>query len=45
MTMGADVVDWIGITMTTWDLHGDGILDLRAAWLTLKNMTIYKIGA
>jgi hypothetical protein len=45
MTMGADVVDQIGTTMTTWDLHGDGILDLRATMLMLKTMTIYEIGA
>jgi hypothetical protein len=45
MTTGADIVDQISTTTTTWDLRGDGILELRAALSTLKTMTIYEIGA
>jgi hypothetical protein len=45
MTTGADIVDRIGTTTTTWDLRGDGIPDLRAALLTRKTTTIYEIGA
>jgi hypothetical protein len=45
MTMGADVVNWIGMTTTTWDLLGNGIPDLRAMSFTRKTTTIYKIGA
>ncbi len=43
--MGADLFDRIGTMTMTWDLHGDGIPDLRAALLTRKTTTIYKIGA
>ncbi len=45
MMAGADIVDRISTTTTTWDLRRDGIPDLRAASLTRKMMTIYKIGA
>ncbi len=45
MTTGADVVDRISTTTATWDLRGDGILDLRATSLTRKTTTIYEIGA
>jgi hypothetical protein len=45
MTTGADVVNWIGTTTTMWDLHGDGIPNLRATLSTCKTMTIYEIGA
>ncbi len=45
MTAGADIVNRIGTTTTTWDLRGDGILDLRAASSMLKMMTIYEIWA
>jgi hypothetical protein len=43
--MGADVINRIGTTTTTWDLCGDGVPDLRAALSTRETTTIYKIGA
>ncbi len=45
MTTGAHVVNRIGTTMTSWDLHGDSIPDLRAASSMRKTTTIYEIGA
>jgi hypothetical protein len=45
MTMGADVVNRIGMTTMTWDLHGDGIPDLKATSSMHKMTTIHEIGA
>ncbi len=45
MTMGADAINRISMTTTTWDLCGDSIPDLRAASSTRKTTTIYEIGA